>query len=192
LKAGDLSMDNFIYEHPPVQRYNSRWLSVNAATEHVMSSAEDWDMTLLAVEYKYRFRGQTAPLFLYQFAEQHGAYVPQKYPTGNRYVVLWHGTTLSSAKNIIEKGFRKKRAIWMTTNPQLARSMAIVRANNLNGIPAILVSVLDMLMYEQGVDYTLEGNTVYIFHHRVLPDVIEYLITPDGIQYVGQRGTQRR
>jgi len=181
-------MDNFIYEEPPVQRYNRRWLSVNEAIAHLMSSSEDWDMTLLAVEYKYRFRGQTAPLFLYQFAEQHGAYVPQKHPTGNRHVVLWHGTTLSSAKNIIEKGFRKKKAIWMTTNPKFARNMAVAKANNLNGIPVILVSVMDMFVYEEGVDYTFEGNTVYVFRHRVLPDVIEYLVTPEGIQYVGQRG----
>ena len=75
----------------------------------------------------------------------------------------------------------------MTINPQLARSMAVGKANGMNGIPAILVSVLDKSMYEQGVDYTLEGNTVYVFHHRILPDIIEYLITPAGIKYVGRR-----
>ena len=182
-------MNNFIYELPPVQRYKSRWLSVAAATEHVMSSAEDWDMTLLAVEYKYRFRGQSDPVFLYQFAEQHGARVPEKYPTGKRYVVLWHGTTLWSAKKILEKGFRKKKAIWMTTNPRMARGMAVGKANGLNdGIPAILVSVMDTFMYERGVDYTFDGSTVYVFHRHILPDVIEYLVAPDGIRYVGQKG----
>ena len=178
-------MDNFINELPPGQRYKPRWLPVNAATEYVMSNVEDWDMTLLAVEYKYRFHGQSDPVFLYQFAKQHGARVPQKYPTGKRYVVLWHGTTLWSAEKILEKGFRKKKAIWMTTNPQMARNMAAGKANHLNGIPAVLVSVMDMFMYKQDVDYTPEGNTVYVFHHRILSDVIEYLITPDGIRYVG-------
>jgi len=65
--------------------------------------------------------------------------------------------------------------------------MAVGKANGVNGTPAILVSVLDKSMYEEGIDYTREGNTVYIFHHRIPPDVIEYLITPDGIQYVGRR-----
>jgi len=180
-------MNNFIYEElPPVQRYQPRWLPVSAATEHVMSNAENWDMTLLALEYKHRFRSQTDPFFLYQFAEQHGARVPEKYPMGKRYVVLWHGTTLWSAEKILEKGFRKKKAIWTTTNPQLARSMAVGKANQLNEVPAILVNVLDTLVYEQGVDYTLEGNKIYVFHHHIPPDIIEYLITPDGIQYVGQ------
>jgi len=111
-------MDNSIYQLSPVHR-NKKWLSVNEASEHVMSSAENWDMTLLAVEYKYRFRGKTDPFFLYQFAEQHGASVPEKYPMGKRFVGLWHGTTLWSAEKILARGFRKKKAIWMTTNPQL-------------------------------------------------------------------------
>jgi hypothetical protein len=47
---------------------------------------------------------------------------------------------------------------------------------------------MDKFVYAQSVDYTLEGNTVYVFYHRIPPEIIEYIITPDGIRYVGQRG----
>jgi excisionase family DNA binding protein len=82
-------------------------------------------------------------------------------------VTLWHGTTMDRARAIMQGGFRVrgsvKRGIWFTTDPDVAYSRAIRRAQEYGQVPAVLLCEIDLEKYPKFVRWM--GQKFYAFFY---------------------------
>jgi len=145
-----------------------------------------WKETWIAVNFQRR--RQREPNYSFKdFILENGVHLAGCYELFQRKLVLWHGTTLPRAEFILREGFHRPKGIWMTENAQQAHSIALFQAKRWKEPPAILISIIDQSVYKEEVDYYLESPEVYVFQQQVPPDVVQYLLTADGLEFVGKR-----
>ncbi|MBD3182156.1 hypothetical protein GF312_07685 [Candidatus Poribacteria bacterium] len=152
------------------------------------SSFQEGDMDWLAKEYQRRSQRDPS-LRLEDFAAHYGIladeirlYIPDLSRDIDRNVILWHGTTLSCAKSILEEGFRvkksrKERRIFFASKTKIPGNIAIMRSRNKNDKPAILKCCISLNKYS---NFERRGNDVYVFNYeRIDSDVV---IRVDGLK----------
>ncbi len=144
----------------------------------------EWDFLHIAEAYAAR-QQRRADCSLNDFAVEHGALASPLYEeTKERNLVLWHGTSLERAEKILEHGFFHCKGVWMAVKTSTPLSFARNRAREFDGRPAILVSVIDLDRYREGVDFEARGREAR-FTDDVPPDVVQYLLTDREFRYVG-------
>lgn len=144
-----------------------------------------WQETWVAVEY-HRRRKRDASYSFRQFIAEQGLPLTDVCANLEGKLLLWHGTTVERARSILQKGFCRPKGIWMTEDAQQAHSIAHFQAKRWRSLPAILISVVDFRGLKEGTDFEVESPGVYVFRFRVPPEVVQYMLTPDGLQMVGR------
>ena len=145
-----------------------------------------WKETWIAVNFQRR--RQREPNYSFkEFILENDVHLAECYERIQRKLVLWHGTTFPRAESILREGFYRPKGIWMTENSQQAHSVALFQAKRWKEPPAILISIIDQGVYKEEVDYYLESPDVYVFQQRVPPDVVQYLLTADGLGFIGRK-----
>jgi hypothetical protein len=144
----------------------------------------EWDFLRIAEAYAAR-QQRRADSSLNDFAVEHGALASPLYEeTKEHNLVLWHGTSLERAEKILEHGFFHCKGVWMAVKTSTPLSFARNRAGQSEGRPAILVSVIDLDRYREGLHF--EGRwSETRFRDDVPPDVVQYLLTDREFRYVG-------
>jgi len=143
-----------------------------------------WDFLHIAEAYAVR-QQRRADCSLNDFAVEHGALASPLYEeTKERNLVLWHGTTLERAEKILEHGFFHCKGVWMAVKTSTPLSFAQNRAREFDGRPAILVSVIDLDRYREGVHFEGRWRETR-FTDDVPPEVVQYLLTDREFRYVG-------
>lgn len=150
-----------------------------------------WKETWIAVEYQRR-RKRDANYSFQQFIAEQGLLLTDDCANLEGKLLLWHGTTAERAQAILQDGFCRLKGTWMTENARQAHSIAHFQAKRWKGLPAILISVVDFRQLKEETDFEVESPGVYVFRFRVSPKVIQYLLTPDGLQMVGRAKHPRR
>ena len=132
---------------------------------------------------EFRKRQEADPsLTLEDFAMQYGIiadelrlYIDENNGKNQRSVTLWHGTSMSRAKDIIKEGFKpakkQKRKIFFTNSPKVARSYAKGRASRETDIPAIIMCSIDLLEYDN--HYWQSGEVLVFNCSRIESDVVK-------------------
>ncbi|UCC67194.1 MAG: hypothetical protein JSV79_08605 [Armatimonadota bacterium] len=148
----------------------------------------EWDFLHIAEAYAAR-QQQRADSSLNDFAVEHGALASPLYQeTKERNLVLWHGTSLERAEKILEHGFFHCKGVWMAVKTSTPLTFARNRAREFDGRPAILVSVIDLDRYREGVHFDERWGETR-FRDDVPPDVVQYLLTDREFRYVGEGRT---
>lgn len=100
-------------------------------------------------------------------------------------LVLWHATTREKGDKILEYGFFHHGGVFMALNFGASFCMA-------DGVPkdhpverAILVSIIDTDEFIEGLHFE-KGKHAVRFMMKLPPDIIEYYITEDSIEFVGE------
>jgi hypothetical protein len=137
-----------------------------------MRTFQEGDMMWLADEYRRRCNSEPS-LTLEDFAAEYvvspdelRAYIPELEEGYSRSVVVWHGTSKSRAESILKEGFRpknkkgKKRRMFFTQNPSVARRYARSRAKGEGDRPAVIRCAIDLNEYD---DYERRGDGVFAF-----------------------------
>ena len=145
-----------------------------------------WKETWIAVNFQ-RHRQREPNYSFKEFILENGVHLAECYERFQRKLILWHGTTLPRAKSILREGFHRPKGIWMTENAQQAHSIALFQAKRWKEPPAILISIIDQSVYKKHADYYLESPGVYVFQQQVPPDVVQYLLTASGLEFVGKK-----
>jgi len=144
-----------------------------------------WKETWVAVDYQRR-RKRDANYSFQQFIAEQGLPLTNVCAHLNGKLLLWHGTTVERAQSILQEGFCRPKGVWMTEDASQAHSIAHFQAKRWKNLPAILISVIDLKQLKEGADFEVESPGVYVFRFRVPPEVVQYLLTPDGLQMVGR------
>jgi hypothetical protein len=145
-----------------------------------------WKKTWMAV--RYQRRRQREPNYSFkEFILENGVHLAECYERFQLKLILWHGTTLPRAKSILREGFHCHKSIWMTENAQQAHNIALFQAKRWKAPPAILISIIDQSVYKEQTDYYLESPGVYVFQQQVPTDFVQYLLTADGLEFVGKK-----
>ncbi len=145
-----------------------------------------WKETWIAVNFQRCCQREPNYSFK-EFILESGVHLAECYERFQKKLVLWHGTTFPRAEFILREGFYRPKGIWMTENARQAHSIALFQAKRCKEPPAILISIIDQSTYKEKVDYYLESPGVYVFQQRVPPDVVQYLLTANGLEFVGKR-----
>jgi len=143
---------------------------MNKKQKNYQMSFHESDIEWLANEYKRR-QSSDPSLTLEDFAIQYGViveklrlYIHERSHEYGHSITLWHGTTMSRAKSIVEEGFRPKKGdkgrIFFTTDPKFARRHANGRAKQEQDRPVIIMCSIDLDNYN---DYKWQGNEVIVF-----------------------------
>jgi hypothetical protein len=150
-----------------------------------------WDLTLIARCYEC-LKSRFGELDLNEFATLFGAAPSALHArTRGRNLVLWHGTSVARAEKILEHGFAHFKGVWMDEQTGIPFAFAQDRARQFDAKPAICVSVIDLDLFREGQDFYWEaGEHVVVFRHEVPPWVVQYLITSQGIRFVGETRAQ--
>jgi len=105
-------------------------------------------------------------------------------------ILLWHGTSLTRAKSILESGFStRKHGIFFSTNILTSCGAAEGRAPNEHSEPAIFVAYYDLSTLEFSKQFQLEDHfieTHYIFHSGTASQIVRYLLTCHGLYSTGK------
>ena len=150
----------------------------------------EWDFLRLAEAYAAR-RQREDNASLNEFAVEHGALASALYErVRDRGAVLWHGTSLPRAEKILEHGFMYVKGVWMAVNTSTPLGFARNRSQQSGSRPAILISVIDLDLYHDGVHFHARPGEVR-FTDAVPPDVVQYLLTDRDFRYVGEGRASR-
>jgi hypothetical protein len=129
----------------------------------------EWDFLHIAEAYAAR-QQRRADCSLNDFAVEHGALASPLYE--------------ETKEKILEHGFFHCKGVWMAVKTSTPLSFARNRAREYDGRPAILVSVIDLDRYREGVDFEGRWRETR-FTEGVAPDVVQYLLTDRELRYVG-------
>ncbi len=143
----------------------------------------EWDFLHVAEVYAARqqLRGDVS---LNDFAVEHGALASALYErTKDHNMVLWHGTSVSRAAKILEHGFAHYKGVWMAFGTSTPLGFARNRAAESEGRPAILISVIDLDVFQPGVHF--DTDPYVRFRADVAPEVVQYMLSDREFLYVG-------
>ena len=150
-----------------------------------------WNMTLAALAYSARrlVREQidhrpalSADLNLW--AAMHGAPPSASYEQlGKDALVLWHGTSAVRAEKIREHGLKCRGGVWATTEPRIAHSFTRGRSRAFQAGSAMICLVLDKNAWDGPA--SLESDRIVQFHNDIAPELVEYILSDDRIDFVG-------
>lgn len=154
----------------------------------VKGSHAGWDLTFTAQAYEVQQR-RDPKLSLNDFVTRHGAPSSALYEqTRDHNLVMWHGTTAERAELICKHGFAHFKGVWMDKSTKIPFSFAHSRTGQHGGVPAIVISVIDTQRFAEGHDYYWEINGhVLVFQHNVPPDVVQYQLTDESFEFVGDK-----
>jgi len=152
-------------------------------------SRTGWNATLAAYAFSVRLK-LDGRADLNRWAIMHGVAASGRCAElGNDALVLWHGTSAGRAEKIREVGLFHKRGLWTTTDPATAHNFTRNRSTRFDAGAAMIVVLLDRRELEPDVDYEPQGRdgSVLRFHRGLPPDVVEYILFDDRIEFVGVR-----
>jgi len=139
------------------------------------------DMLWLAEEYQRSLDSEPS-LTLDDFAVQHGVssdelrpYLPQTVE-GNCSIIVWHGTTMSRSRSIMEEGFitvERKKRVFFTRNPAVARKYARSRASRENDHPAVIMCSIDLAEYSCHERLNNDDEAIVFKYPYISSDVIK-------------------
>ncbi len=105
-------------------------------------------------------------------------------------ILLWHGTSLTRAKSILESGFSTgKQGVFFSTNILTSCGAAEGRASNEHSEPAIFIAHYDFSTLEFNKQFQVEDHfieTHYIFHSGIASQIVRYLLTCHGLYSTGK------
>jgi hypothetical protein len=147
-----------------------------------------WDMTLATLVYGIRMELENRSPDLNVWAASHGVSPSRRYvELGSDALVLWHGTSRERAEKIETHGLFRKRGLWTALNPQIAHSFCRARSGRFGTEGAVVCILLDRNTVKEGHDYSVEGRgDILRFHHRLPPDVVEYVLYHSKIEFTGE------
>ncbi|MHC4503925.1 MAG: hypothetical protein ACYTFI_11520 [Planctomycetota bacterium] len=157
--------------------------------EYLPKERSGWDATLACLAYGIRMEVERGRGDLAAWAARHGVAASGRYARfGEGALVLWHGTSRERAEKIVEHGLFHRKGVWTATNPAIPHSFCRGRSERFATEGAVVCLVLDRTQLVEGLDFDAEGDgNVVRFHHGLPPDVVEYVLTSDGIRFVGER-----
>jgi hypothetical protein len=142
----------------------------------------EWDFLHIAEAYAAR-QQRRGDVSLNDFAVEHGALASALYEkTKGNSLVLWHGTSVSRASKILEHGFAHYKGVWMAFRTSTPLGFARNRAAESEGRPAILISVIDLDVFQPGVHF--DAGADVRFRADVPPEVVQYMLTDRDFRYV--------
>ncbi len=143
----------------------------------------EWDFLHIAEAYAAR-QQRRGDVSLNDFAVEHGALASALYEgTKDHNMVLWHGTSVSRATKILEHGFAHYKGVWMAFGTSTPLGFARNRAAESEGRPAILISVIDLDLFQPGVHFDVGADVR--FKDDVRPEVVQYMLTDRDFRCVG-------
>ncbi len=156
--------------------------------QYVPAGRSAWNMTLAALAYAARRRiADRADLNLW--AAMHGCPPSGRYAyLGDDALVLWHGTSAERADKIAEVGIFNKEGAWATFDPKIAHGYTRVRGRQYAAGSAMGAIVVDRGEVSQGRDYADHGH-ILEFRRRIPARWIEYVLSDDRIEFVGEEKT---
>lgn len=148
-----------------------------------------WDCTLAALAYGMRIDLPGATPDLNRWAAHHGVPASARFADlGDDAVVLWHGTSGRRADKIVAHGLFHKRGLWTAKHPKIPYRFCRHRSTQFGTEGAVICIVLSRQDIVPGKTCEIEPNeNVVRFHHGLPPDVVEYVIRPDEVRFVGTR-----
>ena len=155
--------------------------------EHVPRERSAWDCTLAALAMGMRMDVSRERPDLGAWAARHGVAASARCAgLGRSALVLWHGTSRERADKISEHGLFHKKGLWTALHPSIPHSFCRGRAEEYGTEGAVVCIVLDRSAITEGVDFEIEGNgNVHRFFHGLGPEVVEYVLTREGMVFTG-------
>ena len=146
------------------------------------------DATLACLAYGARLGQPPDQPDLNAWAARHGTTPSRRYEDlGDSALVLWHGTSRERAEKIRRHGLFHRRGLWTARDPRIPHAFCRGRSERFGVEGAVLCLVLDRNSLVEGDDYTVDrqGN-VHRFHHGLDPEVVEYVLVHDAIEFTGE------
>lgn len=161
--------------------------------EYLPKERSGWDATLACLAYRVRMELEGSLPDLAAWAARHGLAASGRCARfGRDALVLWHGTSRERAGKIVEHGLFHRKGVWTAMNPAIPHAFCRGRSELFGTEGAVVCLVLDRAELVEGLDFDAEGDgNVLRFHHGLGPEVIEYVLTHDGIRFVGERRSRR-
>lgn len=155
--------------------------------EFVPPGRSAWDCTLSCLAYGIRMDISGRPPDLNSWAARHGLAPSKSYAElGDRALVLWHGTSRPRAEKIAEHGLFHKQGLWTARHPRIPHAFCRMRSERFGADGAVVCIVLDRDALVEGRDFDAEGGgNIFRFHHRLPPEVVEYVMVQDEIRFAG-------
>ncbi len=160
----------------------------------------DGDIVWLANEYRSQSKSRPS-LTLERFADEYSVpvdtlrgYLPELSEGIGRSVVVWHGTSQTRARSILEEGFKPKlvkkgvaHRIFFTQNIAVARGYARSRSKGESDRPAIVVCAIDLNEYN---DYENRGQGIFAFKAECISN--EVVISVIGLKKQPREKPEKR
>ena len=150
------------------------------------------DIAWLAREYVEQHDAKPS-LTLEGFAAQYGIsadklrpYLPELNHGSANSVILWHGTSMLSARSIMTEGFRAgvRSKIYFARSPAVARRYALDSGSGDADQPAVIMCSIDLSQYNR---YEQRENGDFIFEHKRMGREIIMQVTRNGDTVRNQR-----
>jgi len=147
-----------------------------------------WDCTLASLAFGIRRQIEHPRADLNAWAARHGLPGSARWAElGEDAWVLWHGTSRPRAQKIAQHGLFSKRGLWATFDPHVSHSFCRGRADRYQTDGAVVCIVIDQRQFAENRDYQREDERIIRFHHGLPPDVVQYVLLHDQIQFTGRR-----
>jgi hypothetical protein len=154
--------------------------------EYMPRGRAEWDFTLASLAYSVRRVVDRKAPDLNAWAARHGVASSARYGRlGGDAMVLWHGTSRQRAGKIAQHGLFHKGGLWATLEPRISHGFYRRRNESFGAEGAVVCMVLDRRKVSEGIDFTWEDAQVLRFHHGLGPEVVEYVLDRNSIQFVG-------